>query len=302
MIPRIVVLLMYSALLFYPFFAEAQQKAKYNRQANSIVCDNVRFQFLTPSLGRVEYSPSGTFVDAPTAVVMKRKWPEVKVTVREKGGVLSARTAMVTLQYIISPGKLTQENLRLRWNDPNGEHSWSPGDSDNANLGGITYSLDGARKGRLQTTNQGLLSKNGYFILDDSHTPLWDSVAGWISPRREQDGQDFYWCVYGDNYPHALQEYARLCGSIPMIPRYVLGTWITDLNYEYLENSEVVAPTNTQTIVSEASSRSSGPTGFLWTFWSLILGGTGSGGREVMTGAPFSLILRASLTGHGQAA
>ena len=37
-----------------------------------------------------------------------------------------------------------------------------------------------------------------------------------------------------------LKWYAELCGSIPMIPRYTLGPWITDLNYEYLPGTPVV--------------------------------------------------------------
>lgn len=31
-----------------------------------------------------------------------------------------------------------------------------------------------------------------------------------------------------------LTEYAELRGPVPMIPRYVLGPWITDFNLEYL--------------------------------------------------------------------
>ena len=39
-----------------------------------IVSGNARFEFLTPSLVRMEYSPSAKFLDAPTAVVQKRDW------------------------------------------------------------------------------------------------------------------------------------------------------------------------------------------------------------------------------------
>src|SRR6266480_1813189 len=43
----------------------------------TIRAGNARFEFLTPSLVRMEYSPAGTFIDAPTAVVQKRDWPAV---------------------------------------------------------------------------------------------------------------------------------------------------------------------------------------------------------------------------------
>jgi alpha-glucosidase (family GH31 glycosyl hydrolase) len=240
MAARLLSFLTCSAILLCSSFADAQQNPKYDRQGNSVVCGAVRFQFLTPSLGRAEYSPSGKFVDAPTAVVLKRDWPAVDVALEVKDGVLTARTSNMTLTYTIGTETLTRDNLRLSWKDGLGEHSWAPGDSDKANLGGISYSLDGTRKDRLPTTTQGILSRSGYFILDDTRTPVWDSASAWIAPRAEKESQDFYWFIYGDDYAHGLQEYAMLCGNIPMIPRYALGAWITDLNYEYLPTSELV--------------------------------------------------------------
>src|SRR2546429_7272472 len=38
----------------------------------TIRAGNARFEFLTPSLVRMEYSPAGGVIDAPTAVVQKR--------------------------------------------------------------------------------------------------------------------------------------------------------------------------------------------------------------------------------------
>ena len=40
----------------------------------TVVAGDARFQFLTASLVRMEYSPTGHFIDAPTAVVQKRDW------------------------------------------------------------------------------------------------------------------------------------------------------------------------------------------------------------------------------------
>ncbi|MGH8132462.1 MAG: TIM-barrel domain-containing protein, partial [Steroidobacteraceae bacterium] len=42
---------------------------------------------------------------------------------------------------------------------------------------------------------------------------------------------------YNTDYPTVLREYAQLCGPIPMIPRYVLGPMVTDLNFEYFPDS-----------------------------------------------------------------
>jgi len=188
----------------------------------------------------MEFSPSGNFVDAPSAVVLKRNWDKVKVKVEKNKGRLTAKTEKLTLCYLLNSGRFTKENLRISWKDYRGEHYWAPGDSDKNNLGGIFYSLDGVSKSKLPKFPPGILSRSGYFILDDSHTPIWNKDSAWIVPRSEKDNQDWYFFAYGDDYPHVLKEYSELCGRIPMIPRYTLGTWITDLNYEYLPGSELV--------------------------------------------------------------
>ncbi len=217
---------------------------------------NARFEFLTPALVRLEYSPSGAFVDAPSAVVQRRTWPAVKVSTRESDGWLIARTQALTVRYRQGSGAFSAENLEVNWTDPEGgHHQWHPGDVDHHNLGGLTYSLDNLSKANLpeglpdiaSPTNDtipgidvllgkaqpGLLSRSGYALIDDSHTPVWNAQQTWIEPRREQHGQDWYFFAYNRDYHQVLEEYARLCGPVPMVPRYVLGAWITDLNFEY---------------------------------------------------------------------
>jgi len=188
----------------------------------------------------MEYSPSGSFVDAPTAVVSNRKWPAINVTVKRKDGWLVATAGRITLRYLLNSGPFDAKNLHVSWNQSGGEHSWSPGDTDRQNLGGISRSLDGARKGRFPNAEPGLLSRSGHYLLDDSRSPLWDTVSQWITPRAEKGVQDWYLLVYGRDYRRGLKEYTELCGKIPMIPRYAFGGWITDLNYEYLPGTDPV--------------------------------------------------------------
>ncbi|MGH8111593.1 MAG: hypothetical protein ACREPL_06625, partial [Rhodanobacteraceae bacterium] len=47
---------------------------------STVLAGKARFEFLTPSLVRMEYSPTGNFVDVPTAVVEKRDWPHVDLS------------------------------------------------------------------------------------------------------------------------------------------------------------------------------------------------------------------------------
>src|SRR5947208_11134104 len=163
----------------------------------TIRAGNARFEFLTPSLVRMEYSPAGVFVDAPTAVVQKRDWPAVQVQSTQKEGWLIAATGAITLRYRLRSGPFTAANLSVTWNDPAGAaHAWHPGDVDPLNLGGLTYSLDNISKANLpagqmdlespvndmipgidvllEKARPGLLSRAGEPVMDDSQTPGWN--------------------------------------------------------------------------------------------------------------------------------
>jgi hypothetical protein len=116
----------------------------------TITAGNARFEFLTPDLVRMEYSPAGTFVDAPTAVVQKRDWPTVSVERREQDGWLIASSRALTVRYRLQSGAFSAANLTVSWRDhAGGAHQWRPGDADPGNLGGLTYSLDNVSKTNL---------------------------------------------------------------------------------------------------------------------------------------------------------
>jgi len=221
-----------------------------------VTAGHARFEFLTPSLVRMEYSPSGKFIDAPTAVVEKRDWPAVRVTTTRADGWLILQSSALTLRYRPQAGAFTAADLSVTWPDPAGAtHSWRPGQADPGNLGGLTYSLDNISATTLpppgddlgspihdiipgidvllQPATPGLLSKSGYAFLDDSVSPVWKADRSWIEPRSGPKGQDWYLFTYNRDYHEPLAEYAELCGPVPMIPRYALGPWITDLNFEY---------------------------------------------------------------------
>jgi alpha-glucosidase (family GH31 glycosyl hydrolase) len=227
--------------------------------ATMVDAGDARFEFLTASLVRMAYAPSGAFVDAPSAVVLKRDWPAVAVESHEQGGWLIASTSTLTVRYRLRSGAFTAANLEVRWKDRSGsERTWHPGDVDSGNLGGLTYSLDNISTPNLPSDGMdlaspvddsipgidlvlpkgqpGLLSRSGYAFIDDSETPVWNAERRWIEPRRST-GQDWYLFTYDRDYRRVLQEYAELCGPIPMIPRYVLGPMITDFNFEYFPGS-----------------------------------------------------------------
>jgi len=187
-----------------------------------VVQGQARFQVLTPNLVRLEFSPARKFIDAPSVSVVKRDWAPVQFQKRQSNGFLEIDTGQMTLRYRIDSGPFKAENLQIHWHDEQGDHSWKPGDKDDKNLGGVPGDI----AERVVPGNEtGPLSRNGYYLLDDSITAVWDEATEWVKPRPEKNHQDWYFFVYGRDFKGILGTLAQLVGPIPMIPRYVLGTW-----------------------------------------------------------------------------
>ena len=147
-------------------------------------------------------------------------WPEVALQSKTEGGWLVMSTAKMVVRYKADSGAFSPENLRVSWGRA---HSWKPGDVDDKNLGGVPASMD--NRSTKEVTDPGPLSRNGYFLLDDSHSALFDKATDWVKPRPTQDNQDWYFFAYGNDYSLALGDLAKLLGPIPMVPRYIFGSW-----------------------------------------------------------------------------
>ncbi len=82
----------------------------------------------------------------------------------------------------------------------------------------------------------GLISRDGWTLVDDSARPLFDSAdfsfrAGeqsawpWVILRPAGDRQDWYFFGYGHDYKGALHDFTRVAGKIPLPPRFAFGAW-----------------------------------------------------------------------------
>ena len=97
----------------------------------SLVHGIVRFQMLSPSLVRMEYSPKASFVDAASvAVVGRSSFAGNRCDHVRKGRLADAFDREITVAYKLGSGPFTKNNLRITWNDQSGEHTWKPGDKD----------------------------------------------------------------------------------------------------------------------------------------------------------------------------
>ncbi|MGA2656871.1 MAG: TIM-barrel domain-containing protein [Verrucomicrobiota bacterium] len=189
----------------------------------TVTSGKARFSALAPSLVRLEYSPSGRFVDDLSISVINREgWPAAVWASEQTAGWLTLRSGKIVVRYKTGSGAFGSENLQINWSDGAGERSWKPGDNDDKNLGGVPGDMAGLVT---PVTNTGPLSRNGYFLLDDSHTALRDKATAWVKLRPDKDGQDWYFLVYGQDYKRGLEDLAKLIGPSPLVPRYVLGAW-----------------------------------------------------------------------------
>jgi alpha-glucosidase (family GH31 glycosyl hydrolase) len=91
----------------------------------------------------------------------------------------------------------------------------------------------------------GMLSTNGWYLLDDGQTPLWDGTnLPTARPHADVDHQDGYAFGYGNDYAQALKDFVTVAGPPPMLPRYAFGVAFSEY-FAYhdtdLENTVVPA-------------------------------------------------------------
>ena len=210
-----------------------------------------RFQVITPSLIRLEYSASQAFEDAPTLTVPSRAGKSPKFKTRVRGGVREIRTSRMALHYRVGAGPFDPSNLRVRvaWG---GKRRWAnvgfpppppappageppevpapnpdpnPAPRTAGNLGGWYRGLD-SQNGPVPL-HDGILSRDGWYVLDDTTSPLL--VGDWFAPRRRRSRpyQDGYLFGYGDDYARGLRDFRALTGPAPLLPRKAFGNWFS---------------------------------------------------------------------------
>ena len=168
--------------------------AKAASRTRSLVEGNARFQVLAPNLVRMEYSPERKFTDEASVAVLNRSWPETPFQVAKTSGWLEIKAEKLTVRYHSGTGPFSAQNMQVIWNEPDGEHTWKPGDKDDKNLGGVPGDI-AARA--VPGNETGPLSRNGYYLLDDSGTAIWDQPTQWVKHRLEKAGQDWYFFACG---------------------------------------------------------------------------------------------------------
>lgn len=227
--------------------AEPAMRGKANPAA-VVERGQVRFTVLTPRIIRMEWSPDGHFVDAPSQVFIDREQPVPAFTTSTRDGTLHIDTDSLSLAYKLGSGRFAADNLTIRSRGFKTAFDWHPGLPEPENLKGTARTLDRydgdvqPDTGKQLDLGQGLLSRQGWHLIDDSASFLFDDSAWrWVEKRSCADCQDLYFLGYGHRYEEILGDFAKVAGREPMPPRYAFGYWWSRYwNYSDSEIRELV--------------------------------------------------------------
>lgn len=208
-------------------------QAQNNNRHNIAYQDNmVRFTLITEGTVRMEYVPDGKFVDNKSLVAVIRDYPDVKYSLKNGSNYVEIKTSVLSVRYKKGSGKFSPDNITISSAKGNKtKFAWKPGMKDDANLKGTYRTLDGydgnMKDGTAMPIEDGLLSRNGWTLIDDSKSYLFDnSEWPWIADRPERGNtQDWYFMAYGHDYKKALKDFTIFAGKVPLPPRYAFGYW-----------------------------------------------------------------------------
>lgn len=188
---------------------------------------NARFTVLTPQLIRMEWSEDGVFEDRASLTFINRALPVPEFKVSRTGKKVVIKTSDLVLTYIVGTVPFDASNLKVEFKTAGVKTVWTPGMDDKGNLMGTTRTLDNV-DGSLHTAKdpleKGLVSRDGWAIVDDTKNYLMDE-DWWVTARPQKNYIDWYMFAYGHEYKKALADYSKVAGAAPLPPRYTFGYW-----------------------------------------------------------------------------
>lgn len=171
-----------------------------------------RVTALTPMLFRMEFDPAQRFEDRMSQIVVNRNFPEAACAVSSADDEIQIVTADAALY-------LDKNSLRFSAKAPCNGAIWIYGEPLH-NFGGTARTLDTA-DGAIPLED-GIFSEEGIGILEDSSCLLDEN--GEPQPRTPNT-RDIYLFLYGKQFTRGLQDFYRLCGATPLLPKFALGNW-----------------------------------------------------------------------------
>ena len=188
---------------------------------------NYRISVITERVIRLEFSPSGQFVDRPTQLVKKRNLGLADFSVRQDTRMVEITTKYFVLSYIKNQPFIgnkvdPMKNLKITLNSRDRDRSkdWYYGHPEVRNMNGNFVGVDTPIPKQLE---KGLYSLDGFASIDDSLNKLIMEDGTLQDPP--SDHIDIYVFMYDKDFKQALFDYFKMTGAPSLIPRYALGNW-----------------------------------------------------------------------------
>jgi alpha-glucosidase len=193
-----------------------------------VTVGQARFTVLTPRLVRLEWAADRRFEDRPSIVFVNRRLPVPPFTTRRDGDRHEIDTGPLRIRYrpaADARGRgFTPDSLSIEVDVAGERVTWRPGLDATGNLRGTVRTLDGIEGPT--ALEPGLVSRDGWAVVDDSRRPLFDdSDWPWALARPERPAVDWYFFGHGRDYKGALADFVAVAGRIPMPPRFAFGAW-----------------------------------------------------------------------------
>lgn len=194
------------------------------RKENIIQGEKYRFTVLSERLIRLEYNDDGIFNNNLTQLVINRDLGSVKFEYEENDKYVLIRTKYFKLTYAKNKpfdGSKLNPVANLKVELLNSDRSWYYNHPEVRNYGVPSISIEKANN-KLKL-KKGLYSIEGFASIDDSNSLIIDE--NYNITKQSTNGIDIYLFMYLNDYLECLNDYYKLTGYPPLIPRYALGNW-----------------------------------------------------------------------------
>jgi len=187
---------------------------------------NVRFTLYSPISLKIEYSPTGKFIDNELFVTDLNNIQKTDFNYEIKKNQIKITTQNLIIFYKNSKNFLGR-NLKIYYKFGEKYKKWYYGKNDKKNSKGPTLDLFKYPEIRGKNLPNGVLSKNGYFVYEDNSFFFWNSKRDWAFYNQVKDYKIIFFIGYGNDYKRALFEYSKIFGKVPMIPNWAFGYWFS---------------------------------------------------------------------------
>lgn len=172
-----------------------------------------RVTVLTNGIVRIESNKNNAFNDLPSTVFINRKQDISLFNVEQEEFIVKITTEKVIIYYNLETNRV--EKVHFIKEDK------TITEFEKENLFGTCRTLDHTT-GRVPL-EKGLISKNGVAIIDDSNSFLFDESGHFV--KRKGSGKDIYVFAYLNEPQKCIEDFFKISGKVPLLPRYSLGVW-----------------------------------------------------------------------------